>query len=159
MRWERGEVSIAQEHLLTERLELAVRASLRALERQEGPLVLLACVDFEQHVLGMLGAALRFASSGARTVVLGAKTPPAAIGDAVRAMGPRIVGLSMSVPPPGAATLLRAYGKACGSTIWVVGGAAAEPLRGVIEAAGGVVASGPSSQWRAQVRDWLRVAR
>ena len=50
-RWERGELSIGQEHLLTDRLELAVRASLRTVQRLEGPLVLLACVDFVPHAL------------------------------------------------------------------------------------------------------------
>ena len=128
-RWERGEVSIAQEHLLMERLELAVRASLRTLERREGPLVLLACVDLEQHVLGMLGAALRFAASGARTVTLGAMTPPSAIAEAVRSMAPRMVGLSVSVVPAGARALFKAYGKGCGETPWVVGGAETLPAR------------------------------
>lgn len=158
-RWARGELSIAQEHLLSERLELAVRASLRALERPDGPTVLIACVDFEQHVLGMLGAALRFAQSGARTVVLGAMTPPSALADAVRSMAPRLVGLSMSVMPPGARTLFRAYGKACGATPWVVGGAAAADERAAIEAAGGMVAVGPASAWSPQIRDWLRSNR
>ena len=158
-RWERGELSIAQEHLLAERLELAVRASLRTLERQDGPLVLLACVDAEQHVLGLLGAALRFAASGARTVVLGAMTPPSAIADAVRSMAPRLVGLSLSVAPQNARALLRGYGKACGSTPWVVGGAAAESLQSAVEATGGIAAVGPSSAWSAQIRDWLRSAR
>jgi DNA-binding transcriptional MerR regulator len=159
LRWERGELSIAQEHLVAERLELAVRASLRALERQDGPLVLLACVDAEQHVLGMLGAALRFAASGARTVVLGAMTPPSAIADAVRSMAPRLVGLSLSVAPQNARALLRSYGKACGSTPWVVGGAAAEELEQAVVAAGGIAAVGSSSSWSAQIRDWLRSGR
>ncbi|CAN5906505.1 cobalamin-dependent protein [soil metagenome] len=158
-RWERGEVSIAQEHLLSERLELAVRASLRAIERAEGPMVLLACVDHEQHVLGMLGAALRFAANGARTITLGAMTPPAAIGEAVRSMAPRMVGLSVSVAPRGARALFRAYGKGCGTTTWVVGGAAAESVRDAVVAAGGIVAAGASSQWSAHIRDWLRSPR
>jgi DNA-binding transcriptional MerR regulator/methylmalonyl-CoA mutase cobalamin-binding subunit len=160
-RWERGEMSIAQEHLVCERLELPVRASLRTLERSDGPLVLLACVDAEQHVLGLLGAALRFASSGARTVVLGAMTPPSAIADAVRSMAPRLVGLSLAqpLPPATARALFRAYGKACGSTPWVVGGAATAELQSAVEAAGGIAAIGPSSAWSAQIRDWLRSAR
>jgi DNA-binding transcriptional MerR regulator len=158
-RWERGELSIAQERLVSERLELAVRACLRALERQDGPLVLLACVDEEQHVLGLLGAALRFAASGARTIVLGAMTPPSAIADAVRSMAPRLIGLSLSIAPQNARALLRSYGKACGSTPWVVGGAASEGLRQAIEAAGGIAAVGSSSAWSSQIRDWLRSAR
>ena len=158
-RWERGELSIGQEHLLMERLELAVRASLRTLERQEGPLVLLACVGAEQHVLGMLGAALRFAASGARTVTLGARTPPSAVTEAVSRMRPRMVGLSVSVQPARARTLFRAYGAACGTTPWVVGGAAAESSRAAVEAAGGIVAAGAGSQWSAQIRGWLRSPR
>lgn len=158
-RWERGELSIGQEHLLTDRLELAVRASLRAVERSEGPLVLLACIDFEQHVLSLLGAALRFASSGAHTILLGATTPAAALGDAIRSMAPRLVGLSVSLAPPNPKALFRAYGKACGTTPWVVGGASAESLRSAIEDAGGIVAVGPSSAWSSQIRDWLRSAR
>ncbi len=160
-RWERGELSIAQEHLVSERLELAVRASLRTLERADGPLVLLACVDAEQHVFGLLGAALRFASSGARTIVLGAMTPPSAIADAVRSMAPRLIGLSLMQPLPlaSAHALFRAYGKACGSTPWVLGGAATAELRQAVESAGGIAAIGPSSAWSAQIRDWLRSAR
>lgn len=158
-RWERGEMSIAQEHLLSERLELAVRASLRALERTDGPTVLLACVDLEQHVLGLLGATLRFAQSGARTVVLGAMTPAEALGQAVRSMAPRLVGLSISMQPPSPRALFRAYAKACATTPWVVGGAAAESQRAAIEAAGGMVAVGPASAWSPQIRDWLRSTR
>ena len=159
-RWERGELSIGQEHLVAERLELAVRASLRVLERQDGPLVLLACIDGEQHVLGLLGAALRFAASGARIAVLGAMTPASAVADAVRSMAPRLVGLSVSIAPPnGGRALLRAYAKACGSTPWVVGGTAAEPMQAAIDGAGGIAAVGPSSAWSAQIRDWLRSTR
>lgn len=158
-RWQRGELSIAQEHLLSERMELAVRASLRGLERTEGPLVVLACVDFEQHVLALLGAALRFAASGARTVVLGAVMPAPAIAQVVRSMAPRMVGLSTSIASPGARALFRSYGEAIGSTAWVVGGAAAEEQRAAIEAAGGIVAAGPSTAWSAQIRDWLRTNR
>lgn len=158
-RWERGELSIGQEHLLTDRLELAVRASLRATERSEGPLVLLACIDLEQHILSLLGAALRFASSGAHTIILGATTPAAAMADAIRSMAPRLVGLSISLPPPSPKAVMRAYGKACGTTPWVVGGAAASSLRSAIEEAGGIVAVGPSSEWNSQIRDWLRSPR
>jgi DNA-binding transcriptional MerR regulator len=158
-RWERGELSVGQEHLLSDRLELAVRASLRAVERAEGPVVLLACVDSEQHVLGLLGAALRFAASGAHTVLLGAMTPAAALGDAVRSIAPRMVGLSVSIAPANPKPLFRAYGKACGSTSWVVGGSAAESLRPAIEDAGGIVAVGPASAWSSQIRDWLRSPR
>jgi hypothetical protein len=94
-------------------------------------------------------------------VVLGATTPPSAVADAVRSMAPRLVGLSLSQPMPlaSARALFRAYGKACGSTPWVLGGAATAELRLAVEAAGGIAAIGPSSAWSAQIRDWLRSAR
>ncbi|MDB4943159.1 MAG: Transcriptional regulator, MerR family [Labilithrix sp.] len=155
-RWEAGEASVAQEHMVSERLELAVRAALRSVDRADGPLVLLACIDHEQHVLGLLGAALRFATNGARTIVLGAMMPPTAVGEAVRSMAPRVVGLSASIDPPSPKALFKAYGKACSRTTWVVGGPAAEGLRDVVEAAGGIVAAGATSTWTHQIRDWLR---
>lgn len=155
-RWHDGVLSVAQEHLLSERLEAALRATLRTLERPDGPLVLLACIEAETHVLGLLGAALRFASGGARVVMLGAVTPPAAIADAVRSMSPRVVGLSASTTPPNARALFKAYAKACNGTPWVVGGAAIDSIADAVAAAGGVVARGPATNWQGSIRDWLR---
>lgn len=155
-RWAAGTLGVAQEHLLSERLEYAMRATLRMLERPEGPLVLMACIQDEHHVLGMLGAALRLASNGARVVVLGAVTPPEALADAVRAMNPRLVGLSTCVVPPQGRRLMRAYAAACQGCNWVVGGPAAEKLRAAVEEAGGLVAAGPAGTWQTNVREWLR---
>jgi len=158
-RWARNELSIAQEHLLSERLEIALRAILRTMERTEGPLVILACTDAELHVLGLLGAALRFASNGARIALLGAMTPPSAVADAVRSLTPRLVGLSSNLMPTNPHALVRAYADACGSTPWVLGGRAAHALAPVVEACGGKVALGSAAEWNGQVRDWLRGAR
>lgn len=155
-RWDDGTLSIAQEHMLSDRLEYAMRAALRTLERPEGPLVLIACIDREQHVLGMLGAALKLAASGARIVVLGAMTPPQAIGEAVASMAPRLVGLSACVVPPTARALMKAYGQACAGTPWVLGGTAAEGLKSAVEEAGGFVALGSAMEWHTHIRDWLR---
>ncbi len=155
-RWHDGTLSVAQEHLLTERLESTLRGALRALERRDGPLVLLACVESETHVLGLLGAAVQFAAAGARVVVLGAITPPAAIADAVRSMAPRVVGLSVATVPRDPAALFTAYARACEGTPWLVGGAAAAVLGATIANAGGVVVRGPAAEWQPQIRFWLR---
>jgi len=157
--WRSERIGIAQEHLLSERLELALRGTLRSMERLDGPLVLLGCIDGEQHVLGLLGAALRFAHNGARVVVLGALNPPDAIADAVRGLGPKMVGLSLTLPPPSARSLFRAYAKACAGVPWVVGGPGVAPLASIVRQAGGLVASGPSSAWQTNIRDWLRGIR
>jgi DNA-binding transcriptional MerR regulator len=158
-RWHAGKISVAQEHLLSERVESTLRTALRTLERPEGPIALLACVESESHVLGLLGAALRFAASGARVVMLGAVTPPSAIADAVATMDPRVVGLSVATPPKTPRPLFKAYAQACGSTPWVVGGAAAKSVEEAVIEAGGIVAHGSATEWQGQVRDWLRGPR
>jgi MerR family transcriptional regulator, light-induced transcriptional regulator len=155
-RWGEGTLSIAQEHFLSERLEAAVRGALKALERPEGPLVLVACLDRDQHVFGMLGAALRLAASGARVVVLGAMTPPEAVADAVAALSPSLVGLSACIAPKAPRALLRAYARACAGLPWVLGGPAAEALRAPVAKAGGFVALGAARDWQAHVRECLR---
>lgn len=158
-RWHAGTVSIAQEHLLTERVEASLRTALRTLDRPDGPLALLACVEAESHVIGLLGAALRFAAGGARVVMLGAVTPPSAIADAVATMSPRVVGLSVATTPRNAGALFKAYAKACGTTPWVVGGAAVKNVESAVLEAGGIVAAGTATDWQGQVRDWLRGVR
>lgn len=158
-RWEEGDLSIAQEHLVSEKLELALRAALRTLDRADGPLVLLACVDGDTHVLGLIGAALKFASAGAKVTVLGAATPPSAIADAVRSMAPRLVGLSTTTDVPNARALFKEYAKACGETPWVVGGVGAPALKTAVEAAGGRVVAGAAGEWGSHVRDLLRGVR
>lgn len=155
-RWHAGTISVAQEHLLSERVEGTLRAALRTLERTDGPLALLACVESETHVLGLLGASLRFAASGARVVVLGAVTPPSAIADAVSSIAPRVVGLSVATTPKNPGPLFKAYGKACGTTPWVAGGAAVKSVVEHVLEAGGIVAEGSAAEWQGQLRDWLR---
>jgi methylmalonyl-CoA mutase cobalamin-binding subunit len=109
-------------------------------------------------VLGALGAALHFASQGARIVMLGAMTPPAAVADAVRGTRPHLVGLSMSLPPATTPHLFAAYALACAGTPWVVGGAAAAGLRVEIEDAGGIVAIGRAADWGHATNIWLSTA-
>lgn len=155
-RWHDGSLSIAHEHMLSDRVEYALRAALRAVERPDGPLVLIACIDREQHVLGMLGASIKLAASGTRVVVLGAMTPPDAIAEAVASMVPRLVGLSASVAPASPRGLMKAYAAACGRTPWVLGGPAAAQLAPAVREAGGFVAHGASGEWQNQIRDWLR---
>lgn len=155
-RWAAGELSIAQEHLLSEKIELMLRGALRTLERKEAPLALVACVDGEEHVIGLLGAAIRLVTSGWRVMVLGASTPPAAMMDAVRSMNPRLVGLSVTRPPENSRALFKAYAKALRTTPWVVGGAAANDVAAAVARAGGAIAAAPGAAWNMQVRDWLR---
>ncbi len=74
-RWATGELTVAQEHLVTS----AVRA--RALRRLAGPWpgirgrVVLACAPGERHEVGLLALAALLAAEGWGVVYLGAETP------------------------------------------------------------------------------------
>jgi hypothetical protein len=104
----------------------------------------------------LLGAALRLSGSGWRVAILGAATPAAAIGQAVRSMSPRLVGLSVTRPPKQAKSLFKQYAKAIGNTPWVVGGPAAADVEEAVVAAGGQIAAPPGAAWNQQMREWSR---
>lgn len=139
--WHAGAVTVAQEHLASNVLGSTLVHLLRLAQPADADRrMVLACFADEDHVLGLYGAGLRFASWGYRTLMLGANTPPAAVARIVDALAPDLVGLSatMLVPPPRARELVDAYADACHSTPWVVGGEAAESMRPWIEARGGL---------------------
>lgn len=139
--WHSGAVTVAQEHLASNVLGGTLVHLLRLAQPSDAVRrIVLACFADEEHVLGLYGAGLRFASWGYRTLMLGASTPPSAIARIVDALAPDVVGLSASmiVPPPRARELVDAYADACHSTPWVVGGDAAESMRSSIEGRGGL---------------------
>ena len=74
-RWERGEVTVAQEHFATN----VVRGRLMAIARNwgagSGPVALLACPPGEQHDLGLLACGVALRQRGWRIVYLGPDTP------------------------------------------------------------------------------------
>lgn len=139
--WHAGTVTVAQEHLATNVIGATLVHLLRLAQPSDSSRrVVLACFADEEHVLGLYGAGLRFASWGYRTLMLGASTPPAAVARVVDALAPDLVGLSatMMVPPPRARELVDAYADACHSTPWLVGGEMAESMRSWIEDRGGL---------------------
>ena len=145
--WASGALSVAHEHFASDRIASLLRTHLRVASpaTDMGKVVLLACFDEDQHGISLLAVALRFASWGYRPVVLGARTPPEALGHAVRAVRPALVALSTTIATPDRSTraLVRAYARAIGDVPWIVGGAAAEKLGATIEAEGGIVARTP----------------
>ncbi|MBL9103059.1 MAG: MerR family transcriptional regulator [Myxococcales bacterium] len=153
-RWSAGTMNAAQEHLVSEVVGSALRDVLR-LSRPVRPShsVVLACFADDEHVLPLLGAALTLTEWNMRTVVLGARTPAAAIAHVVAEIRPDLVGLSMTVPiePERAAPMLEEYAVACGTTPWLVGGQAAGALHELIAVAGGVVAPDSRARLRATI--------
>ncbi len=158
--WHAGDISVAQEHLASERMQSVMRDLLRLVQPVDPErTALLACFEEESHNLGLLGAALRFASWGYRTVVLGARTPPGALGHAIGWLEPDVVGLSVVIPPPPARAreLVDLYADACRETVWVVGGEGATQLSRFIEGRGGLVAAeGEEAQLKQRIERAVR---
>lgn len=139
--WHEGDVNVAQEHLASQVLLGTLIDLLRLSQPADSSRrVALACFAEEDHVLGLYGAALRFASWGFKTMIIGARTPPTAIARVVESLDPDVIALSTTVVPAPAhgRELVDGYADACRWTPWVVGGAAAESMRSWIEARGGL---------------------
>jgi DNA-binding transcriptional MerR regulator/methylmalonyl-CoA mutase cobalamin-binding subunit len=141
--WERGQLSVGQEHLLSEMLTGYAREVLRLSQPPGGARsALLACFADEQHVLPLLVVAFHLAQWGYRTTVLGARTPPEEIRQAVEQLRPDVVCLSTICPSERERMeeLVREYADACGDVPWVMGGAGTDGLERLIGDLGGIVA-------------------
>ncbi len=159
--WHEGRITVAQEHMATESLLGTVRDLHRLVQPTGERTVLLACIAGESHVLPVYGVAFRFNAWGYRTEVLGANTPPEAIADAVSALSPAAIGLSMTTPRSAAEMdlLLDSYVLACQGRPWVLGGVAAGCHEEAVAARGGMVCSEDLSPVRAQLERVTLVAR
>ena len=74
-RWERGEVTVAQEHFASSVLRGRLLGLARGWGRGIGPRALLACAPGEQHDLGLIAFGLALRAHGWRIEYLGADTP------------------------------------------------------------------------------------
>jgi len=160
--WHEGTLTVAQEHLASN----LIGGTLLHLLRLTQPVgqtrrAVLACFADEDHTLGLYGIGLRFASWSFRTLLLGARTPPAAIARVVESLDPDIVALSATLVPPAANAreLIDAYADACRSTVWIVGGAGAQAMRPWIEARGGIAASDDPQDVRKMLERALRAKK
>jgi DNA-binding transcriptional MerR regulator len=80
---------IEVEHLLSTQLLAALAARVsRLAEPLNARTVLLACADDEEHSLPLYALAAALAERGVRTTMLGARTPPPALADAISRIGP-----------------------------------------------------------------------
>lgn len=105
MAWAEGAIDIHHEHLVTEVLE----DLLRQLRLDCRPVtgkgsVLLSTLPGERHRLGLLMAALAYASLGVRTELLGVDLPVASIAQAARALKVETVAVSLSIQSSGETT-------------------------------------------------------
>lgn len=93
-RWADGELSIAEEHLLTGMLRNLLAGLTHGRAGHGGPLVL-ATPAGERHEIGLLLVALLARDAGVDVVYLGVDLPAANIVDAARRVHARTVGLSV----------------------------------------------------------------
>lgn len=89
--WERGQLSVSQEHFSSHLVERRLLAVAQGWEAGRGPLGLLACPPGERHTLGLVCFGLVLADQGWRIAYLGADTPVEQILDVSVAIRPDAV--------------------------------------------------------------------
>jgi MerR family transcriptional regulator, light-induced transcriptional regulator len=99
-RWEREEISVAEEHFATALLRGRMLALGRNWGAGSGPLALLACPPGEHHDLGLIAFGLLLRERGWRIALLGGDTPIGTIADAVGKLAPDAVVLAAIGPEP-----------------------------------------------------------
>jgi MerR family transcriptional regulator, light-induced transcriptional regulator len=97
-RWERGEISVAQEHFASSVLRGRMLGLARGWGRGFGPHVLLTCLPEERHDLGLIAFGLALRDRGFRIAYLGDDTPIESIISAADAVGPAWVVVSAVEP-------------------------------------------------------------
>jgi MerR family transcriptional regulator, light-induced transcriptional regulator len=102
-RWERGEVSVAQEHFASNLLRGRLLGLARGWGQGHGPAAVLACLPGEQHDLGLIAFGITLYRRGWHIIYLGPDTPIASIRQATETVAPDLVVLAGTVPEPFAA--------------------------------------------------------
>jgi MerR family transcriptional regulator, light-induced transcriptional regulator len=139
-RWHAGQLTVVQEHLVSQVVRARVVSLLHAAPENEGGRhVVLACFPEEQHEVGLLGLALRLRHAGLRVTLLGQRVPAEDLGKLVAELRPDWVGLS-AVTDLGPAAFEDALAQVLaalprGVPVWV-GGAAVGAHSGLCERLG-----------------------
>jgi DNA-binding transcriptional MerR regulator len=93
-RWQRGEMTVGQEHFATNVLRGRLAALARNWGGGGGPLAILACPPGEQHDIGLLAFGLALRSRGWRISYLGADTPIETLVETAGRLRPRAIVLA-----------------------------------------------------------------
>jgi methanogenic corrinoid protein MtbC1 len=98
--WERGEISVAHEHLATQisyRVLALLRELFRVTKQRSEHRVMLAAVEGEQHVVALQMAADLLDYSGYESVMLGPDVPTGVLAEIVREHTPEIVAFTLTM--------------------------------------------------------------
>jgi MerR family transcriptional regulator, light-induced transcriptional regulator len=125
--WQRGEISVADEHLATEIAirVLALQREAQRLTRTRGShRVMLATPAGELHVVALRMADNLLREAGFDVYMLGADVPPHALAGSARRYQPDVIGLSATMPGGGDQVLIAMHEvqKAWPAARYVVGG-------------------------------------
>jgi MerR family transcriptional regulator, light-induced transcriptional regulator len=90
-RWARGELSVGQEHFISNVFRGRLLALARGWDRGHGPRAVLASAEGDQHDLPVLLFGVVLRTHGWRITFLGADTPVASLAETVRAIRPDVV--------------------------------------------------------------------
>lgn len=100
-RWEKGDLCVASEHLVSTCLRSLLGTSLRrGSSGSTGPPIVFTTLSDDRHELGALSCAVAVAELGAHPVYLGPDLPPEEIASACGTLGAAAVALSMSAYAP-----------------------------------------------------------
>jgi DNA-binding transcriptional MerR regulator/methylmalonyl-CoA mutase cobalamin-binding subunit len=157
--WERGEIEVFEEHLVTEQLHRVLREAVGQIPAVAGrPGVLLTTLPGEPHGLGLLLVEAVMRLDGALCTPLGTQTPETQIVAAARARGADIVAVSFSDCFPAAAMRESIHALRAALPreveIWC-GGAGVARLR---RAPAGVLALGRLQDIEPQLARWRQAA-
>jgi DNA-binding transcriptional MerR regulator/methylmalonyl-CoA mutase cobalamin-binding subunit len=94
-RWARGELTVAQEHLISSTARGLLATALRAPANTDGPRLVFSTPSGERHEFGALIAAAVALGAGASVTYLGPDLPADELARAARGIGARAVGLSV----------------------------------------------------------------
>jgi methanogenic corrinoid protein MtbC1 len=96
--WSRGELEVAHEHFLSERVADVLRTLRLPYESGAGgPLVVFATLPGEQHALGLQMAALVVAATNCRVIYLGPEVPVEQLATLAGGISARALAVSVSV--------------------------------------------------------------
>jgi DNA-binding transcriptional MerR regulator len=98
--WERGEVSIAQEHFASNLVRGRLLGLARRWDQGGGPRALLACAPGELHDIPLLAFGIALRARGWRIVYLGADTPLETLREAATTVKPDLVVVAASRSHP-----------------------------------------------------------
>jgi DNA-binding transcriptional MerR regulator len=99
-RWERGEISVAQEHFAANMIRGRLLGLARGWGQGRGPRALLACAPGELHDLGLISFGLALRARGWRITFLGPDTPVGTLAAAAATLDPELVVVSSTVAEP-----------------------------------------------------------